>query len=193
LNDNLTGGCQTDPRQGDRGIVVVVEPRDAQGRLVEAPAAVSVVVLDPALEGQAARVARWDFTAQQLAPLHRKGSWGEGYHLEMLWPDAAPVHENLQLFVRYVTSDGRKLETQRKIRVATAGSGEADRTANRRGAPSASVAPSWQQRPASPAPAEPMRLSSRLASPTAPISARAPAPAPEVPKVARPTWSPDRR
>jgi hypothetical protein len=195
LNDNLTGGCQTDPRQGDRGIVVVVEPRDAHGRLVETPAAVSVVVLDPALEGQAARVARWDFTAQQLASLHRKGAWGEGYHLEMLWPGAAPVHENLQLFVRYVTSDGRKLETQRKIRVATAGSGDADRTANRRGTPSASVAPSWQQRPATPAPdaAEPMRLSSRLASPTAPISARAPAPAPEVPRVARPTWSPERR
>jgi len=116
LNDGLTGGCQTDPQQGDRGIVVVLEPRDAQGRLVEAPGAVSVVVVDPALEGQAARVARWDFTAEQIATLHRKGVWGEGYHLEMVWPGTAPAHEDLQLFVRYVTSDGRKLETQRKIR-----------------------------------------------------------------------------
>lgn len=195
LNDSLTGGYQTDPQQGDHGIVVVLEPRDAQGRLVEAPAPVSVVVVDPALEGQAARVARWDFTAEQLATLHRKGAWGEGYHLEMLWPSTAPAHENLQLFVRYVTSDGRKLETQRKIRVAVAGSGNAERTASRRGVPSASAAPGWQQRPASPspAPAEPRRLSARLSSPTAPVSPRASAPAPQVPLVARPTWSPERR
>lgn len=199
LNDAMTGGCQTDPERGDRGIGLLLEPRDGNGRLIAAPASVSVVVLDPAMQGQAARVARWDFSAEQLAPLYRKGSSGEGFHLEMLWPAAPPVHEELHLFVRYVTSDGRRLETQRQIRVAVAGSGSQGLTADRRGSPP--VGPNgertWQQRPSSPtpaAPAEPLRLSSRAASPVPRDAAALPPPRETSPsKPTRPVWSPERR
>ncbi len=198
LNDALTGGCHTDPQRGDQGISLLLEPRDGDGRLIAAPAAVSVVVLDPALQGEAARVARWDFSAEQLGSLYRRTSAGEGFHLEMLWPGAPPAHETLQLFVRYVTSDGRKLEVQRRIRVAVGGGGSGELTADRRGM--ASVGPNgergWQQRATSAPPAEPLRLSSRLSSAASRVTA-SPSPSPpsvesSSPKLSRPTWSPER-
>ena len=46
---------------------------------------------------------------------------GEGFCLEMPWPDMPPAHDKLQVFVRYTRSDGRKLETDRPITVALAG------------------------------------------------------------------------
>lgn len=197
LNDALTGGCQTVPGRGDKGISLLLEPRDEEGRLIPAPAPVSVVVLDPALQGPAARVARWDFSAEQLAPLYRQASTGEGFHLEMHWPSAPPVHEDLQLFVRYVTKDGRRVETQRRIRVAVAGSASRDQTADRRQpAPRGpNGEPGWQQRPASSEPAEPVRLSSRPVTVEPRAASVAPTPPAESapPKLARPAWSPERR
>jgi len=180
LNDTLTGGTRTDPQRGDQGITLVVEPRDERGSVLQAPAPVSVVVLDPAASGSDARVARWDFTAEQVAASYRKGSWGEGYWLEMLWPAAPPRHEQLQLFVRYQTSDGRKLEGQQPIRVAVAGRGPLGANAvDRPSAPASSdrTVGNWQQRPGAPSEAssEPLHISSR------------PAPA------TRPTWSPIRQ
>ena len=36
----------------------------------------------------------------------------------MAWPDGPPKHHQLHVFVRYVTADGRKLQTDRPINVA---------------------------------------------------------------------------
>jgi hypothetical protein len=54
LNRKLTGGHNADGQPGDDGLMVVVEPLDAKGDLLEIPGEVSVVVLDPAQEGEAA-------------------------------------------------------------------------------------------------------------------------------------------
>ena len=39
----------------------------------------------------------------------------------MAWPDGPPKHHKLHVFVRYVTADGRKLQTDRPIDVASPG------------------------------------------------------------------------
>jgi len=101
----------------DEGMIVVVEPLDAAGVPLDVPGEVSVVVLDPALQGEAARVARWDFSAAETAELIRRG--GPGIELTLPWPDDSPQHADLHVFVRYVTADGRKLEVDSPIRVAS--------------------------------------------------------------------------
>ncbi len=116
LHERLCGGYNADGRDGDEGIRLVLEPRNAHGRILAAPADVAVVVLDPALPGEAARVARWDFPADEIARRFRNG----GVLLEALWP-APPQHSDLHLFVRYTTRDGRCIETDRSIRVALPG------------------------------------------------------------------------
>ena len=97
--------------------MVVIEPRDADGKLLEAPGEVSVAVIDPALEGPAGRIARWDFSADEIARKFRNTIAGRAIELEMPWPGEPPRNDRLHLFVRYITSDGRKLHADRPIRV----------------------------------------------------------------------------
>jgi len=117
LNPLLTGGYNKRRRSGSEGVMVVIQPRDAEGRLVEAPGEVSIAVIDPALEGPAGRIARWDFSADEIARSFRNTIVGRAIELEMPWPANPPQNDQLHLFVRYITSDGRKLHADRPIRV----------------------------------------------------------------------------
>jgi hypothetical protein len=124
LDRALTGGVNSGERAGDQGLLVVVEPRDRAGRTVDAPADVSVVLLDPAQrdeEGMAACAARWDFSAAETAAMFRSAGSHRAMHLMMTWPGEPPKHGKLQLFVRYVTRDGRKVEANQTIEVALVG------------------------------------------------------------------------
>jgi hypothetical protein len=118
INPRLTGGLDIDERRGgDEGLLLVLEPRNADGQYVPLAGDLVVVVLDPSQEGEAARVARWDIESTEAARHLRKTSMGRGIHLELPWPEGSPAHPNLRLYVRYVTTDGRSLETDRDIRV----------------------------------------------------------------------------
>ena len=110
INKRLTGGLDRDGRNGDEGILVVVEPRDAQGRLVKAPGALSVVVMDPAQEGEAGRVARWDFAAHEVHSHFHSTVFGRGLQFELPWPGEPPKNSALRLFVRFITEDGQEAE-----------------------------------------------------------------------------------
>jgi hypothetical protein len=126
LNRRLTGGYNADRRLGDEGVIVVIEPRDERDRLVNRAGAVSVVIIDPALSGDAARVARWDFTEDQIAPRFAKTARGEGIQLHLRWPTARPEHERLVVFVRYTTADGNCYEASQSILIDLAGDPTAD-------------------------------------------------------------------
>jgi hypothetical protein len=120
LDPMLTGGLNDDDGR-DKGLLVVIEPRDGENRVIDAPAEVSVAVLDPAVldrEGYATRVARWDFTAGEIAQMFCRTSAGPAIHIEAAWPDGPPAHGKLHVFVRYTTADGRKLEANQPIEVA---------------------------------------------------------------------------
>ncbi len=97
---------------GEDGLLLVVVPRDGRGRPLPAAAPISVVVVDPAVPGAASRVARWDFSRQQAAARYRRSKAGEGFRLQLRWPRGGPAHKELHLFVRYTTSDGRKLHAE---------------------------------------------------------------------------------
>ena len=84
---------------------MVVEPRDFGGNIVNVPGDISVALLDPALPGEQARLARWDFPAAQTQGMIRGGPQ-QGIHLRLPW-NSAPVHDRLKVFVRYTTRDGR--------------------------------------------------------------------------------------
>jgi hypothetical protein len=117
LNPRVSGGQDFDGRAGDDGLAVLIEPRDGDGRFVAAPAKITIVVLDPALGGDDARVARWDFDEDTAAKLLRADPLDSGLLFRAPWPDRPPEHERLHVFVRYWCADGRKLETDRAITV----------------------------------------------------------------------------
>jgi len=116
MNPRLTGGRNFDSNPGDDGIRIVLEPRNVDGKFVPRAGDLSIVALDPAERGTAARVARWDLQQSQLAPLLRTSEvLGRGFHLKLLWPGEPPRHSELQLYARYVTEDGRSLEADQRI------------------------------------------------------------------------------
>lgn len=92
------------------GLLVIVEPRNSVGRYVALSGKVSVVVLDGAQAGGAARIGRWDFDASETRRRMRSSSHGRGVHLNLPWKDAPPESNQLHLFVRYTTVEGRLLE-----------------------------------------------------------------------------------
>jgi hypothetical protein len=116
LHPALTGGIGVSDRPGDEGLLVVVEPRDFGGNIINAPGEISVALLDPAVSGEEARLARWDFPAAQTQGLIRTGAQ-QGIHLRLPWK-TTPAHDRLKVFVRYTTRDGRKLQAERLISVA---------------------------------------------------------------------------
>jgi len=124
LDRSLTGGIPGTDGGRDSGLLVVVEPRDANGRVIAAPAEMVVVLLDSALrdeDGMAACVARWEFSASQTASMWRRRGPEGAIHLTLTWPDAPPQHDQLHLFVRYITRDGRNLEANQPIELARSG------------------------------------------------------------------------
>jgi hypothetical protein len=124
LNRKLTGGHNVDGHPGDEGVMVVVEPLNVAGDLIEVPGKVSIVVLDPAVEGEAARVARWDFDAKEAAEHLKRTPLGDGLHFDLRWPHSPPVHRVLNLYVRYTTADGRRLQVEKQIEVDPPGGEE---------------------------------------------------------------------
>lgn len=120
LGSRLTGGYDADGNPGDEGICVCLHPENSSGEFLPVAAPVSVALLDPAEQGDAARVARWDFTAEEVGSAYRRSSLGQGAYLAMLWPNEAPRRDRLHLFVRLTTEDGRKLQIDQPIAVALA-------------------------------------------------------------------------
>jgi hypothetical protein len=106
-------------------LAIAVEPRDAAGRMLKAAGELSVVVLDASNPDDAARLARWDYTAEEAASTFRRSALGERMHLDLTWPDAPPPGSNLRLFVRFTTADGRKLIADVPIELPAAAEGAA--------------------------------------------------------------------
>jgi hypothetical protein len=117
FNRPLTGGFNADAHLGDEGVRALIELDDERDRAVSQAGDLSVVVVDPALTGPKARVARWDFNAADCRKFMRKTAVGEGIQLELLWPGQPPAHERLVLFARFTTADGKSLEASQEILV----------------------------------------------------------------------------
>ncbi len=197
LNPQFSGGYDADGEPGHEGIVVVIEPRDADGRPVDAPADASVVIIDPAIADETGRVARWDLTAAETARLFGRTSRAPGMQLALRWPAGPPIHPDVRLFVRYTTSDGRMLQADMPMRIDLP---EVERPKKN--------SPGWVPAEPSPTVTSDPPPSSEVSQPRAAFRARVPAPAvrapgnaevssdsPRGPSVVagRPGWTPHRR
>ena len=117
LSRLMTGGHSFSGKPGDDGLLVVFTPRDAAGEPTPAAGDVAIVVIDPKLKGPAAHVARWDFSAVEAAAHYHRGQLTKAFHFELLWPDHAPEHHELKLYVRLTTADGRRFVDSLNVRV----------------------------------------------------------------------------
>lgn len=176
-----SGGVDFDPRPGDDGVRIVLEPRNRQDQFVSQPGAVSIALLDPSKQGDAARVALWTFSGDAIGKKISRSGEDRGVVLQLPWPAKAPDQAKLRLFVRYVTPDGRQLRQERDVFITTP-SQFSQRWTPRNGERLASPAvraPAGQPPPQSPPPAEPTRSAAnpRSAEPQPTAGEASPSPA----------------
>ncbi len=116
----LTGGYDADGRPGDDGLSVVLEPRNPRGQLVRTPGDVEIALVDSE-RGGSGRVAQWKFTAAELAGRWERRTVGEGFFLELPWPNQPPDSRQLDLVVTYRTPRGRRLVAEKQIAIDPVG------------------------------------------------------------------------
>ncbi|MGD9646267.1 MAG: hypothetical protein AB7U73_11190 [Pirellulales bacterium] len=153
LNESATQGLDADGQPGHEAITVVVEPRNTAGEIVPVPAEISIVVLDPALQGQAARVARWDFSPDEAQDHVRADATTTGLHFDLAWPDRVPSNRSLMLFVRYTLPNREQFVIDQAI--------EIEPPAVQAYQPSPSDWNASQRMAASPTPADPRQAARR--------------------------------
>ena len=97
------------PRQG--GLHAVVQRHTATGQVAPVQGAVSLMVLAPTPAGRKKRIARWDFTAEQIDARRLRTATGRGLQLNLPWPGGPPAPGRYQLWGRLIAPDGKKLLT----------------------------------------------------------------------------------
>jgi len=122
LNPHLTSGRDFDRSAGDDGISVVVEPRNGDDLFVPVAGTISIVLIDPLLQGEAARVARWEIDKDEVEDRLQLGMlYRSGITLNLPWPSGPPKHSDLHLFARYVTPQGEKLQADMELSILSPG------------------------------------------------------------------------
>lgn len=115
-----TCGTDFDHAPGDDGLTVLIEPRNGANQYVPLAGTVSVVVLDPKKNGEDARIARWDFSPAETAEKLQQGT-NHGIQLKLPWPAKPPENARLDVFVRYESPEGKKLQAEKEVIVALPG------------------------------------------------------------------------
>lgn len=117
LSPQTVVGRNYDGEPGDDGIALLVQPVDRAGHILLRPGKITVVAIDPALPGPAARFARWELQPDEVRTFAIDRADVTGFLLELPWPESPPEHQELKVFVRYETDSGQRLETQADVRV----------------------------------------------------------------------------
>lgn len=132
IDSRQTRGYDSDGFPGDDGVVLRLLPRFEQ-RGGEALGELTFSVIDPEEPQQSQRLGLWKFSPEEVASLVRQDGSGSVIDARLPWQRGPARHENLLLFVRLRTADGRTIERSASFPVATenaasggAGSPEAD-------------------------------------------------------------------
>lgn len=108
-----------DEDDADDGLVLLLLPKNERGQMVPAPAALSIVVLDPAREGAAARIGRWDYSAAEVKQKLQPIGTHQGIALTLPWNGPNPSADRVIVFARYTFENGRQVIGQKEIFVTS--------------------------------------------------------------------------
>jgi hypothetical protein len=121
INPFHTTGIDLDQQPGDDAIRVLFEPRGASGRFIPKTGSATLVLIDPAKEGEDGRVARWELSPREIGEGILEARPQRGVRLELPWPSAPPENSKLKLFVRYQGATGQPIEASSDVAITLPG------------------------------------------------------------------------
>jgi len=124
FHPTLCRGQNLDSKDGEDGLYLVFQPRNAIGETIDKPATLTIVALDPNRPEQQSKIGRWAFTPEEVEAMLEPVGISHGYHIPMQWQEAKPLGDAVQIFVRYEMADGRRLVNERRVQlhISTTGS-----------------------------------------------------------------------
>lgn len=118
VDPQVTRGANVDGSAGDEGVELLIQPRNVQGAVVAQPGRMTVSLIDPGAPPIAQRLGMWEFSSDEIDLFAVKSPGdGRGYLLHLPWELNTPSNRRLLVFVRYITSDGRRLETSHEMQI----------------------------------------------------------------------------
>lgn len=141
INHLVINPARTECFDGDgdgvaEGLALVVEPRDADERLVTAAGDVIVFVNDPSVPpasglataeptdpGEGGCIARWDIPEAEAQAHFRRTSRARGLHFLLRWPGPPPRSSTVHVHVLLTTFDGTVHRVDGPVSVHSVGSG----------------------------------------------------------------------
>src|SRR5690606_36348595 len=118
----LSRAINLDERPEPDGLYLVLQPKNEAGQMVPATAELMVFVLDPAREGDQAKIGRWEFSAaevqQKLQPIGSE----QGIHLRLPWTSDKPAADRVIVFALYKFTNGRQVMGEKELYLSDAGS-----------------------------------------------------------------------
>ncbi len=120
IDKSQTRGEDLDGQPGDEGVLVVLQPRDADGKYVPHTGTVIIEVVDSPTASKAdssAQVAEWKFSQEEVRRATRNSTLGRGAYLSVDWDEHRPTHEKLLIVARWKSPSGEELSTEQVVRV----------------------------------------------------------------------------
>lgn len=115
FHPSLSRVANLDSRPEEDGLYLVLQPRNVLGQMVPVAAELSVVVLDPALEGDAAKIGRWNYSTSEVQTKLQPIGSSQGVHLTLPWTGTKPSADRVIVFARYTFPDRRQVVGQKEI------------------------------------------------------------------------------
>lgn len=117
----LSGEVRPDEAKGGPRVLLQVKPMSSDGEPARFDGKLSLLVLDPAAREKEQQLARWDFRPEELR-LHTSGTRsGTSFEFPLQLPAEAPTDRPLELWVRLLPKDGKKLLGRTTLDLGQAG------------------------------------------------------------------------
>ena len=115
----LSGGINKDHQPGDDAVVVQFAPFDRDNEPVNVPGELEITLLDPKLPDAEQELGQWSFSEEECQKQWTRGIASSGYQFTLPL-EQLPQHTDLVVRLTYTTSNNRRYETNRIVKVAVA-------------------------------------------------------------------------
>lgn len=115
FHPSLTRSIDLDGAPGDDGVILVLQPKNATGQMVDEYAKLTIVVLDPALPETRARIGFHEYTPDEVRAKMKPMGAQQGIHLQLPWNGPNPRADRVIVFAKYTFSNEQEVIGSREI------------------------------------------------------------------------------